>query len=171
MTVKTLDELAEIDTDETFDLPLPLTVTFTLTEHTSPGAFKNLATLKRLGIDLGEALMSVLAVAPVDPINLARTLLQHDPSTWKFAPHDCAFVRVLARAPDKSVAAALRVDLIGGDLVTLVQNRARQLTMYETLAIEPGPDVEKKIQALCDRAVAAAARESKPPVTSKGSET
>lgn len=157
----TLDQLAKCDTDQVFDLTPPLSVEMVLEEYPSPSVLKNLAKMQKLGICTGEAIMSLVGQAPIDPINLMSTLMQIQPEGWTFSAVDFSMFRVLAQTPKKAVAAALRVDLMGGALMALVLNQANQLTVYRTLEVEPSADMFNKIQFLCDAAVEAAKREGK----------
>jgi hypothetical protein len=158
----TLEDLADVDTDEVFNLRPPLNIDLRLSEHPTPSVTKNLAKLQKLGILSGDTIMSLVGQAPIDPINLMGTLLQLQPEGWAFSAIDFSMVRVLARNPKKSVTAALRVDLMGSSISGLALNKAGQLTIFKTLEIEPGPDTMTNIQALCDETVAASVRETKP---------
>jgi hypothetical protein len=157
-TELTLEGLAAIDTDEVFDIKLPITVTLTLDEVPTPSVVKNLARLKKLGILNGGALMAIIGQAPIDPINLMATLMHMTPG-WAFSAIDFSMLRVLAKTAKKTVAAALRVDLMGGAISSLVLNAANQLTIYKTLEVEASETMLAQIQALCDEAIAAAKRE------------
>jgi hypothetical protein len=162
MTTVSLDDLAETDTDEVFDRKLPLIVDdFKLTEHPSPGVAKNLAKLQKLGILTPDAIMALVGQAPIDPINLMSTLMGMQPDGWAFSAIDFSMIRVLARTPNKTVAAALRVDLMGGAITALSLNKANQLTIYKTLEVEPRDGMLEQIQELCDDAVRAAQRETR----------
>lgn len=160
MSRATLEELADCDTDEVFDMPPPIVLEARLDENPSPAVLKNLAKLKKLGICTADAVLSIVAQAPIDPINLMSTLLRIQPDGWAFSALDFAMVRVLARTPNKAVAAALRVDLMGGAIAALVLNQANQLTVFRTLEVEPRESMLEEIQALCDEAVVAAKREA-----------
>lgn len=155
MTKVALDDLA--DSEAT----LPVTVELTIREELTPKMKANLTKLDRLGLLNGDTLLALLGQAPIDPINLVGTLMHMDPGVWRFAK-DFSMVRVLARSENKTVSAALRVDLLGTSITGLALNRAGQLTVFDTLEIEPGPDTLNKIQALADATVAASVRESKP---------
>lgn len=156
----TLEELAAKDTDEVFDVKPPFKITLTLTESPSPSVLKNLARLGKLGVLNGDALMSLIGQAPIDPINLMSTLMRMTPDGWAFSSVDFSMVRVLSRTSKKEVASALRVDLMGGAIMSLVLNQANQLTIYKTLEVEPREGMLEQIQALCDEAVVAATREA-----------
>jgi len=162
VSIVSLEDLAGTETDEVFNLKLPLSVELTLSEYPTPSVVKNLAKLQKLGILTGEAVMSLVGQAPIDPINLMGTLMQMQPDGWAFSAIDFSMVRVLSRNPKKTVSAALRVDLMGTSISGLALNKAGQLTIFKTLEIEPGPDTLNNIQALCDETIAASARESKP---------
>ncbi len=161
MITLTLADLAETDTDEVFDRKLPLVVDdFKLTEHPSPGVTKNLAKLQKLGILSADAIMALVGQAPIDPINLMSTLMSMHPDGWAFSAVDFSMIRVLARTSKKAVSAALRVDLMGGAITSLVLNKANQLTIHKTLEVEPRDGMLEEIQSLCDDAIQAAQRES-----------
>lgn len=162
MTIISLACLADVDTDEVFNLKPPLSIDeLVLTEHPSPSVVKNLAKLEKLGILNGDALMSIIGQAPIDPINLMSTLMSTNPQGWAFSAIDFSMIRVLARTSKKTVSAAIRVDLMGGAISSLVLNKANQLTIYKTLEVEPSDTMMQQIQTLCDEAVAAAQRESR----------
>ncbi len=162
MTIIALEDLADVDTDEVFNLKPPFQLDkLVMTEHPSPSVVKNLAKLQKLGILSGDAIMSLVGQAPIDPINLMSTLMQMQPTGWAFSAIDFSMIRVLSQTPKKAVAAALRVDLMGGAITSLVLNKANQLTIHKTLEVEPSPTMLDQIKALCDDAVAAAARESR----------
>lgn len=159
MSTVTLEDLADVDTDEVFNLKLPLVIELGLTEHPTPSVTKNLAKLEKLGILTGDAIMALVGQAPIDPVNLMATLMNMDPQGWAFSAIDFSMVRILARTPKKTVAAALRVDLMGSSISTLVLNKANQLTLHKTLEVEPSDAMLGQIQALCDEAIAASKRE------------
>ncbi len=160
MSSATLEELAEYDTDEVFELAPPITIEDALDDTPSPAVFKNLAKLKKLGICTMDAVMALVGQAPIDPVNLMGTLMQANPEGWAFSAIDFSMVRVLSRTAKKTVAAALRVDLMSNVIATLVLNKANQLTIYKTLEVEPREGMMEQIQALCDEAVVAAKREA-----------
>ena len=162
MSKLTLEELAAYDTDEVFDIPLPINLELSLPERPTPSVFKNLTKLHKLGICTPEAIMALVGQAPIDPINLMGTLLQLQPDGWAFSAIDFSMVRILARTAKKTVSAALRVDLMGTSISGLALNKAGQLTIFKTLEVEPGPDTLNNIQTLCDETIAAAQRETKP---------
>jgi hypothetical protein len=162
VTIVSLEDLAEIDTDEVFNLKPPLKFEMALSEHPTPSVSKNLAKLQKLGILSGDAIMSLVGQAPIDPINLMGTLMQMNPDGWAFSAIDFSMVRVLARNTKKTISAALQVDLMGTSITGLALNRAGQLTIFKTLEVEPGPDTLNNIQKLCDETIAAAVRETKP---------
>lgn len=140
------------------DLGLPLELTVPLVEAPPQRALDNLAKLHKLGILHGEALMSLVAQAPIDPINLAGTLMQLLPDGWAFSAIDFSMVRVIARA-DKAPTAAMHVDLMGNTIKFLARNRAKQLGVYKEYTVEPGPDTTEAIYALIKETIEAAARE------------
>lgn len=156
-----LEEIAAQDTNQVFELTPPFTVEMTFDEHPSPALLKNLSKLKKLGVLTPEAIFSIVAQAPIDPVNLMATLYQIQPTGWTFSAVDFSMFRVLSHTPKKAVAAALRVDLMGGEIAALVLNQANQLTVYKTLEVQPRSGMLDDIQKLCDDAVAAAKRETK----------
>lgn len=158
--IVTLEDLADVDTDEVFNLKPPLKLELVLSGHPTPSVTRNLAKLQKLGILTGDAIMALVAQAPIDPINLMATLMQMHPAGWAFSAIDFSMVRILARTAKKAVSAALRIDLMGTSISSLVLNRANQLTVFKILEVEPGVDTADKIQALCDEAVLAAKREA-----------
>ncbi len=160
MSRATLEELAEYDTDEVFDMPPPIVLEARLDENPSPAVLKNLAKLKKLGICTMDAVLALVGQAPIDPVNLMGTLMQMNPDGWAFSAVDFTMVRVLSRTSKKAVAAALRVDLMSNAISTLVLNQAHQLTIHKTLEVEPRPSMLDEIKALCDEAVVAAKREA-----------
>jgi hypothetical protein len=161
-TIITLEDLADVDTDEVFNLKPPLKLDeLVMTEHPSPSVVKNLAKLQKLGILSGDTIMALIGQAPIDPINLMGTLMQMNPDGWAFSAIDFSMIRVLSRTPAKAVASALRVDLMGGAITSLVLNKANQLTIYKTLDVEPSPTMLDQIKALCEDAIEAAVREAR----------
>lgn len=160
MRTTTLEVLATHTTDETFDIEPPFRVELMVTERLSPSVFTNLARLAKLNILTGDAIMSLVGQAPIDPINLVGTLMQVQGTGWVFSAIDFTMFRVLARTAKKTVAAALRVDLMTGVLQALVLNQANQLTVYKALEVEPREGMLMQILALCDDAVLASQREA-----------
>lgn len=160
MSKVTLDELADRDTDETFDSTVPIVLDAKLTENPTPAVIVNLAKLKKLGICTADAVLALVGQAPIDPVNLMATLMRMNPDGWAFSAIDFSMMRVLARSSKKAVAAALRVDLMGTAISTLVLNQANQLTVYKTLEVEPRDSMLDEIKALCDEAVLASKREA-----------
>ena len=152
-------DLTELGSDEFASDEPPLDVFFRITTMPPPAAFENLKKLRRLGILNGEALLALIAQAPIDPINLMGTLMHVMPDGWAFSAIDFSMFRVLARNAKKAVSAALRVDLMGGAIQALVLNKANQLTEFRTLEVTPGEDSLPKIQTLCDEALLASKRE------------
>src|ERR1700685_3745976 len=112
MSLVSLTELAELDTDETFELVPPIQIAMELSEPPTPSVLKNLARLNKLGICTPEAIMSLVGQAPIEPINLMVTLMRLQPGGWAFSAIDFSMIRVLARNK-KTVSAAIRVDLMG----------------------------------------------------------
>lgn len=165
-----LEDLADLDTDQTFDHRPPLVVELTLGDHPTPSVAKNLDRLRKLGILSGDALFALIGQAPIDPINLMATLMQMNPDGWAFSAIDFSMVRVLARTAKKEVSAALRVDLMGSAVSSLVLNKANQLTIHKTLEVEPGEGSLEQIKELCDDAILASKREAlgKAPVPKTG---
>lgn len=160
MSKHTLETLASQAPDAAFDLPLPLDLTLRLTEHPTPAVLHNLAKLKKLGICTPEALLSLVGVAPIDPINLMGTLMHAEPTGWRFSALDFSMIRVLSRTAKQTVAAALHVDLMGSTVAGLALNQKGQLTIFKSLEVVAGPETLAAIQALCDATIAAAAREA-----------
>lgn len=145
----------------------PAKLELVIKDGTPPQLLERLAKLQRLGMLNGDVLMSMIAQAPVDPLNLATQLMASEPAGWVFSAVDCSVVRVLARNPEHQVAAAMRIDLLDDTVETLVVNKAKQLTPYqrfETLAEcerrPPGPWILGKVKQLADDAVMAAVREA-----------
>lgn len=161
MTVKTFEDLAKIDTDELFELTVPADIKFRIEEHPSPGAFKNLSKLKRLGLCTPDAVMSLLAVAPVDPVNLMAKLYRVDPTGWVFDRMYFMMVRVLAQDDAKHPIATLNVDLLGSCVVANALNEANQLTVFRAVdATDDRDTLLQEIQTLVEDAVFAAKREA-----------
>lgn len=156
--VDALREGADPRRDASSD-PVVRVLELDLCDHVSPGLLERLAKLDRIGLLNGDVLMSIVAQAPIDPLNLFSTIRQASPGEWVFSAIDFGVVRVLARDARSSVSAAVRIDLMDSSVTTLVMNQARQLTPYRRY--EPdGIKVLERIQALCDEAVQAAAREA-----------
>lgn len=129
-----------------------------LTDHPPPQLLKQLAKLQRIGLLNGDALMSIIAQAPIDPLNLFAAIHQMSPGEWAFSAIDFGVVRVLARDANSNVAAAVRIDLMDSSVTTLVVNQAGQLTTFQRY--EPdGTKILEKIQTMCDQAIHAAVRE------------
>jgi hypothetical protein len=150
--------------DPAEDLEFPVRVDdFRVAGPPHEAALKNLKTMRKLGILTVEGIMALVAAAPIDPINLAGTLMKMMPDGWVFSAVDFTLMRVLARDGKKQVEAALRVDLIGGDaIMALSRDKNGRLVEYRTLTIEPGKkDQFDAVQALCADAIAAALREAK----------
>jgi hypothetical protein len=160
--VISLDDLA----DPAEDLEFPVRIdNFTIVEPPPEAAIKNLKTMRKLGILNVEGIMALLAAAPIDPINLAGTLMKMIPDGWVFSADDFTLMRVLSRDTKKQVEAALRVDLIGGDAVmTLARDKNGRLVEFRTLMIDPDPGSSNQfdaVQKLCAEAIASAKREAR----------
>jgi hypothetical protein len=156
----TLEEFLEAQHDEG-DSPASAgdtLVEMDIKDTVSPQLVNTLTKLRRLGLLNGDAIMSIVAQAPIDPLNLAGVIMDRQPAGWTFSSIDCSMFRVLARTDRDAVAAAIRVDLLDNTVDTLVANRARQLTIYKHYEPE-GKNILDDIQAMCDEAVQAAARE------------
>ena len=142
---------------------LPVDVRGISLESVPPiSALENLKKMHRMGILHGDAIFSLIAQAPIDPLNLMGTLLGALPEGWTFSAQDFAMVRVLSQGSKKLVAAAIQVDLLGSTVITYARNRANQLVMFDMIDAtkETGDGLLDKIQRLCDETVAAAAREA-----------
>lgn len=160
MKIISLDDLGNPEED----LEFPARVDdFDIREPLTEAALKNLKTMRKLGVLTAEGIMALVAAAPIDPINLAGTLMKLMPDGWVFSAVDFTLMRVLSRDHKKQVEAALRIDLIGGDaIMALARDKNGRLIEFRTLAIEPGKkDQLDAVQALCAEAVAAARREAK----------
>lgn len=156
----TLEELARHSgEDGVLDLEPPYRVELTLTERPAPEALKNLARLGRLGLLNGDALLSLVGQAPVDPVNLVGTLMGMHPEGWAFSAVDFAMFRVLSKTTKGAVASALRVDLMSNVIQALVLNQKNQLVPYKTLEVEAREGMLEQIQGLVNDAIAAARRE------------
>jgi hypothetical protein len=158
----TLDDLAKLGPNGVFDIEFPVDMDMPLSEPLAETALENLGKLKRLGILSADAIMSIVGQAPIDPVNLMGTLMHHDPAGWVFSAIDFSMMRVLARNQKKAVSAAIRVDLMSNVIAGLALNKADQLTIFKTFAVEPGPDSMANIQRLCDETIEAAERETRP---------
>jgi hypothetical protein len=145
------------------DLALPVRIDdFLITEPLPEAAIKNLKAMRRLGILTPEGIMALVAAAPIDPINLAGTLMKMMPDGWVFSSVDFTLMRVLSRDAKKQVEAALRVDLIGGDaIMALARDRSGRLVEFRTVQIESGKNQLDAVQQLCAEAIAAARRETR----------
>ncbi len=159
----TLREGADPRNDASTD-PVTREVTFMLRDHAPPTLLERLAKLDRIGLLNGDVLMSLIAQAPIDPLNLFATIQQASPGEWAFSGIDFGVVRVLARTVAGGVAAAVRIDLMDSSVNTLVLNQAGQLTPFQRY--DPMGDDHKEtnilenIQMMCDAAVVASIRES-----------
>lgn len=159
----TLREGADPRKDASTD-PVLRELELSLHDHAPPGLLERLAKLDRIGLLSGDVLMSIIAQAPIDPLNLFSLVRQSSPGVWAFSAIDFGVVRVLARDDRKNVSAALRIDLMDSSVTTLVTNQAGQLTQFRRYEPEPeslrGVKILEQVQAMCDEAVQAAARES-----------
>lgn len=156
--VMSLREGADPRKDASSD-PVAREVVLQLRDHAPPTLLERLAKLDRIGLLNGDVLMSLIAQAPIDPLNLFATVHQSSPGEWVFSGIDFGVVRVLARNLSGNVAAAVRIDLMDSSVNTLVLNQAGQLTPFQSYAPE-GSGILECVQAMCDAAIAAAARES-----------
>lgn len=142
--------------------PVTRVLELDLRDHAPPGLLERLAKLDRIGLLNGDTLMSIVAQAPIDPLNLFSVIRQASPGEWAFSAIDFGVVRVLARDGRKNVSAAIRIDLMDSSITMLVMNQAGQLTPFRRYEpdSERGIKVLEQVQALCDEAIQAAARES-----------
>jgi hypothetical protein len=155
----TLEDLVDPEADHEFPITLD---NLKLNEPPPPKAIENLKTMHKLGILTPEGIFALVAQAPIDPINLAGTLMKMMPTGWVFSAADFTLMHVLSRDDKKMVSAALRVDLIAGDAVmALARDKNGRLVEFRTLQIEPNKNQLDAIQQLCAEAIAAARRESK----------
>lgn len=156
--VEALREGADPRKDASSD-PVARVLELDLRDHAPPGLLERLAKLDRIGLLNGDVLMSIVAQAPIDPLNLFSMVRLASPGEWVFSAIDFGVVRVLARDARSNVAAAVRIDLMDSSVTTLVMNQAGQLTPFRRY--EPdGVKVLELVQALCDEAVQAASREA-----------
>ena len=150
--------------DPTKNVEFPVCIDdFKILEPPPEKALKNFKTMQKLGILSAEGILGLIAAAPIDPINLAGTLMTMMPDGWVFSAVDFTLMRVLSRDAKKQVEAALRVDLIGGDaIMALSRDKNGRLVEYRTLTIEPGKANQlDAVQTLCADTIAAARREAK----------
>lgn len=159
--VDVLREGADPRKDASSD-PVARVLELDLHDHAPPGLLERLAKLDRIGLLGGDVLMSIVAQAPIDPLNLFSVVRQASPGDWAFSAIDFGVVRVLARDDRKNVSAAIRIDLMDSSVTTLVTNQVGQLTQFRRYEpdSERGVKVLERVQAMCDEAVQAAARES-----------
>lgn len=139
--------------------PVAREVTMVLRDHAPPTLLERLAKLDRMGLLNGDVLMSLVAQAPIDPLNLFATIQQTSPNEWAFSGIDFGVVRVLARNAVGNVSAAVRIDLMDSSVSTMVLGQSGQLTVFDRYEPE-GSGILQRVQAMCDAAVIAAARES-----------
>jgi hypothetical protein len=150
-----------IDPDQNLEFPVAID-DFRIVEALPEAAIKNLKAMHKLGILTAEGIFALVAQAPIDPINLAGSLMKMMPEGWVFSAVDFTLMKVLSRDDKKNVDAALRVDLIGGDtLMALSRDKKGRLVEFRTLQVEPGKDNLAAVQLLCSDAIAAAKREAK----------
>lgn len=148
----------------TEDIEFPARVDdFKIAEPPPEAALKNLKTMQKLGILSAEGIMALVAQAPIDPINLAGTLMKIMPEGWVFSAIDFTLMRVLSRDAKKQIEAALRVDLISGNaIMALARDKGGRLVEFRTLVIEPEKQNQlDAIQTLCAETIAASRRETK----------
>lgn len=149
--------------------PGPVQLEMQLNDLVPPQLQARLSKLDRMGLLTGDVLMSLVMQAPIDPLGLAELLMMQSIG-WTFSSVDCSIVRVLVRSPDKSVAAAVRVDLLDNSVEALALNKAQQLTPFKRLDLmgmaehkKPGDWILTAVQTLCDDAIFAAGREASLP--------
>ena len=96
------------------DLEFPVAIDeFRLADPPPEAAIKNLKTMQRLGILNAEGIMALIAQAPIDPINLAGSLIKMMPTGWVFSAVDFTMMRVLSRDDRKQVdAGTLTIDTV-----------------------------------------------------------
>ena len=154
-----LDELASPRSAED---PLPITISgLVLKDPPPPRATENLAKLAKLRILNGDTVMSLIAQAPIDPVNLVGTLMGLTPDGWVFSAIDFSMMRVLKR-DDTGVRAALSVDLMGDAIRFLARNQKHQLVVYKTLTVVPSPTTWDEVQKLTYETIVAGDREAAP---------
>lgn len=159
MTTIALKDLVDPDPDDKITFPVVIDQ-FTLQEPPTPKAVENLKKLHKLGLLTAEGIFALIAQAPIDPINLAYSLMRMFPDNWTFSASDFTMFRVLAKDSKRGITAALRVDLIDGEsIMALARNKANQLTEFRTLKVEPGKNNEEAVRMLVADTIAAAARE------------
>lgn len=150
--------------DRERELKLPLLLELRVTEDPPPRALQNLDRMAKLGILNADALLALVAQAPIDPLNLMGTLMRLLPGGWVFSAIDFSMIHVLAKAADKAPLAAMHVDLLAGNVIKfLAQNQAKQLVLYKEFLVEPSEDTWNNIQGLMAETVAAAQREANAP--------
>lgn len=154
----TLADLVDPEKDAEFPTDV---IGLRLAEPPPPKAIENLRTLQKLGILSAEAIFGLIAQAPIDPINLAASLMRMMPGGWVFSPMDFTLIRTLSRNAKKEIEAGIRVDLISGDsIMALARDKKGRLVEFRTLKIEPGTNQLEAIQRLCADAIAAGRRET-----------
>lgn len=152
-----LEDLVDRDAEHA----LPAQLTLTITEELPPRAVENLQKMQKLGILGASTLMSLVAQAPLDPINLMGTLMQLMPDGWAFSAVDFSMMRVISR-DKKMVLSAMHVDLLAGNVIKfLARNQAGQLVAYKDFVVTPAPDTWDQVQAMINETAAAAERELK----------
>jgi hypothetical protein len=155
MTTLSLQDLLDTETQTAF----PLLIEMPVTEEPPPKALENLTKLGKLGILNADTLMALVAQAPIDPVNLAGTLMRLMPDGWVFSAIDFSMIRVLAK-DKRVVAAAMHVDLMGSTIKFLARNSAGQLTSYKDYDVTPGEKTWDDVQLLIRETIAAADREN-----------
>lgn len=163
MKLKTQLVLDELIDEEFKESELPITLGgLEIKETPPPTALTNLKTMRKLGILHADGILSLIAQAPIDAINLAGTLMEMLPGGWRFSTVDFSMFRVLEQDPKtKQVVAALRVDLLQSDtLMALARNKANHLVEFRSLVFKPGADQTVALRALCNDAIAAGQREA-----------
>lgn len=142
-------------------LAFPLLLELRVVEEPPPKTADNLRRMHKLGILNADALLALVAQAPIDPVNLMGTLMRLMPDGWAFSAYDFSMMRVLARDAKKTVSAAMHVDLLGGDKIKfLARNRAGQLVEYKEFVVQPSAETWDAVQALIAETIAAAERET-----------
>lgn len=139
---------------------LPARVMLVLDEVPPPDALENLRKLEKLGILHSRAVFSLLAQAPIDPINLVGTLMRLLPDGWVFSAFDFSMMRVLSRSPASTVHAAMHVDLMGDTIKFLALSKGGKLSLYKEYKVVPDLKTWDVVQALICETVEAAAREA-----------
>ncbi len=106
-----------------------------------PKALEKLRQLERLGLLSEEVLLSLVAVAPIDPIGLFRSLqpyIEH----WTFQPLNCTVVTVLAKVKGQPVA-VMELDLLSDD-VKFIARQKGHLVQVAALSSDEMLDVMRR---------------------------